>query len=295
MAFVDARIDARTRRFALLGERLPYTWSPQIHNSLFAAGGHNAVYLPLPVPGACLASALDTLRAGFEGFNVTIPYKEAVIPFLDELSPAASACGAVNTVFIGRDGGMTGHITDGVGILRALQEAWVDQGGADVLIVGGGGTARVAAYEMLARSNRVTLAVRAPERAQKLLADLAALQKDGAERLRLISLEELEQKRPAFDLLMHCTPVGTAPDTDACLLSRAVVACCGAVMDVVYNPPQSRLLQMAEAEGCKCINGFGMLFYQAAEAQKIWLGHLPPAKALRELRRDLERYFQLNA
>ena len=101
-AHIDTRIDAATRKFALLGARLPYTWSPQIHNTLFAARGLNAVYLPLTVDEYSLASAVDVLRQSFAGFNVTIPYKEAIIPLLDELDATASACGAVNTVAVSR-------------------------------------------------------------------------------------------------------------------------------------------------------------------------------------------------
>ncbi len=289
MAFIDTRVSADTRKFALLGERLPYTWSPQIHNSLFAARAIDAVYLPMTVPPSALASAVDVLRCTFSGFNVTIPYKEAIIPFLDELSPAASACGAVNTVVIGESGELTGHITDGVGLAHALQEAWMDHDGADVLIIGGGGTARVAAFEMLARKNRITIAVREEKRAGKLFADLKAAQKLGEQRVRLISLATLEQEDQPYDLLIHCTPLGTFPQSDACAVSAAVVSRCASVFDVVYNPPVTPLIELAERDGCKTANGFGMLFYQAVEAQRLWLGAVPPAKTLREIRKGIEQ------
>lgn len=289
MAYIDTRIDATTRKFALLGERLPYTFSPQIHNSLFAARGVNAVYLPLAIEGALLPSAVEVLRAGFAGFNVTNPYKEAIVPFLDELSPAASAVGAVNTVVISDGGEMTGHLTDGIGLAHALQEAWMPHDNTEVLILGGGGTARVAAFEMLGRKNRVTLAVRNPDKAKKLYADLTAAQKDSDARLKLISLDELEQGDAEYSLLIHCTPLGTYPETEGCAVSEKVIDRCGAVFDVVYNPPQSRLLAIADRQGAKTANGFGMLFYQAVEAQRQWLGAVPPTKTLREIRKGLEQ------
>ena len=113
---LDCRISAATRRFAVLGESLGHTWSPQIHNSLFAAAGVDAIYLPMTVPRAQLSSAVDVLRSCYSGFNVTIPYKERIIPLLDEVDSAVLACGAVNTVE-NREGRLIGHITDGLGML----------------------------------------------------------------------------------------------------------------------------------------------------------------------------------
>ena len=97
---LDKRISARTLRFAVLGESLAHTWSPQIHNSLFAAAGLDAVYLPVTVPGDKLSSAVDVLRSCFAGFNVTIPFKERIIPLLDGVDDAVRACGAVNLSLI---------------------------------------------------------------------------------------------------------------------------------------------------------------------------------------------------
>ncbi len=287
--YVNTSIDAATRKFALLGAHLPYTWSPQIHNSLFAARALNAVYLPITVDEYSLASAVDVLRQSFAGFNVTIPYKEAIIPLLDELDMSASLCGAVNTVVVSESGTMTGYNTDGVGMVRALEAGLVTLIGATTLIVGGGGTARVAAFEMLRREGRVTIAVRDPTRAEALVRDLSAQQADGAKRIRLISLEELEQEREEYSLLIHCTPLGTFPRTEGCAVSAAVVERCQAVFDAVYNPPETRLLAIANDQGAKSIGGFGMLFYQAVEAQRLWMGGTLPTRALRELHKALEQ------
>jgi len=288
-ARIDTRIDASTRKFALLGARLPYTWSPQIHNTLFTARGINAVYLPLAVDEYSLANAVDVLRQSFAGFNVTIPYKEAIIPLMDELDDTASACGAVNTVTVSESGSLIGHNTDAIGLARALEEALVSLDDLSAVIVGNGGTARSAAYELLRRDNRVTIAARKPARAERLVSDLAALQPDGGARIRLISLEELEHRGEEYDLLIHATPLGAFPDVEGCAVSKSVIARCHTVFDAVYNPPETRLLSVAKAEGAKCVGGFGMLFYQAVEAQKRWLGGSLPNRALREIRRALEQ------
>ena len=137
---LNERIGPETARFAVLGQSLPHTWSPYIHNSLFDAAGLDAVYLPVTVPPERLGSVTDVFRSCFSGFNVTIPYKEKILPFLDDIDEAAQVCGAVNTVEI-RNGRMIGHITDGLGMLRAIEERGVETHQADVLILGGGGVA----------------------------------------------------------------------------------------------------------------------------------------------------------
>jgi shikimate dehydrogenase len=105
-------------------------------------------------------------------------------------------------------------------------------------------------------------------------------------------LEALERGAEEYDLLLHCTPVGTFPDAGDCAVTESVVARCHAVFDAVYNPPETRLLEMARENGAKCAGGFGMLFYQAVEAQRHWVGGAPPARVLRELRRALEQLLQ---
>lgn len=265
---LDQRIGPGTQRFAVLGESLAHTWSPYIHNSLFAAAGRDAVYLPVTVPVEKLGSAVDVLRSCFGGFNVTIPYKERIIPLLDEVDDAVRACGAVNTVE-NRDGRLIGHITDGLGMLRAIEEGGVAAEKADVLILGGGGAARVAGYEFLARGGRVTFAVRNPDKGNTLADELAKTQADGRARICVCPLGDIPS---AHDILINCTPVGMYPHADECPVEEDVVARCGAVFDAIYNPRQTRLLRIARAREIPCVEGLGMLFYQAVAAQCFWFG-----------------------
>ena len=265
---LDQRISASTQRFAVLGESLAHTWSPQIHNTLFAAAGLDAIYLPITVPKAQLSSAVDVLRSCFGGFNVTIPYKERIIPLLDELDAAADACGAVNTVE-NRDGRLIGHITDGLGMLRAIEEGGVSTQGIDVLSLGGGGAARVAGYEFLVRGCRVTFAVRSVEKGQALARSLADTQHDGMARLRVCPLGDIPG---TYDLLVNCTPVGMYPNVSACPVGIKVIARCKAVFDAVYNPRVTELLGIASTLHIPCVEGLGMLFYQAVEAERFWFG-----------------------
>ncbi len=282
---LDQRISAKTLRFAVLGESLAHTWSPQIHNSLFAAARIDAVYLPVTVPRDQLQSAVDVLRSCFSGFNVTIPYKERIMPLLDEVDEAARICGAVNTVE-NRNGRLIGHITDGLGMLRAIEEKGVKTETADVLILGGGGAARVAAYEFLARGGQVQLAVRNTEKGNMLARELADTQKDG---MRRISVSALDCAAKAHDILINCTPVGMYPNNNACPVSDLVIASCGAVFDAVYNPRETMLLHIAREKGLVTVEGLGMLFYQAVEAERIWFGEerIAPARKQKEIYQEL--------
>ena len=265
---LNERIGPETARFAVLGQSLPHTWSPYIHNSLFDAAGLDAIYLPVTVPPECLGSVTDVFRSCFSGFNVTIPYKEKILPFLDDVDEAARVCGAVNTVEI-RNGRMIGHITDGLGMLRAIEERGVETNQADVLILGGGGAARVAGYAFLSRGGRVTFAVRDVQKGDALAHTLAKTQQD---RLRRLSVRPLADCAETHDILINCTPVGMYPHIDTCPVSVDVIARCGAVFDAVYNPRETRLLALAKQNGLPAIEGLGMLFYQAVEAQKFWFG-----------------------
>ena len=272
---LNERIGPETARFAVLGQSLPHTWSPYIHNSLFDAAGLDAVYLPVTVPPERLGSVTDVFRSCFSGFNVTIPYKEKILPFLDDVDEAARVCGAVNTVEI-RNGRMIGHITDGLGMLRAIEERGVETHQADVLILGGGGAARVAGYAFLSRGGRVTFAVRDAQKGNALAHALAQTQQDG---LRRLSVRPLADCAEAHDILINCTPVGMYPHVDACPVPADVIARCGAVFDAVYNPRETRLLALARQNELPAIEGLGMLFYQAVEAQKFWFGDRVASKA----------------
>ena len=265
---LDQRISAKTLRFAVLGESLAHTWSPQIHNSLFSAAGLDAVYLPVTVPKEKLSSAVDVLRSCFSGFNVTIPYKERIISMLDEVDATALACGAVNTVE-NREGRLIGHNTDGLGMMRAIEEGGVNTHAASVLILGGGGAARVACYEILERGGNVNIAVRSLQKGQRLATELADIQADGIKRISVSSMDEVTGE---YDIAINCTPVGMYPRNGESPVSEDVIERCRAVFDAVYNPRETRFLQTARQHGIAAIEGLGMLYYQAVEAEKLWFG-----------------------
>lgn len=282
----DARARGLTGEAAVVGVigwPVAHSLSPLMHNRAFAHLDMNWVYVPFAVRPENLEAAVAGLRAlSVRGFNVTIPHKTAIIPFLDQLTPAAAAIGAVNTV-INRDGWLVGDNTDGLGFLRSLrEEAEFDPAGSRTVILGAGGAARAVAVSLAdAGASRVVIANRTVARAQEL-ADVIESRGAHAAALALDS-PELEEELAAADLLVQTTPAGMSGEADAVLpvpeswLRPPLIVC-----DIVYTPPETPLLAAARRRGLRVVPGWGMLLYQGAAAFERWTGRPPPVAVMRD-------------
>lgn len=264
----------KTQRAAVIGHPISHTMSPYIQERLFALAHIPMEYQVLDVPD--LAAALPALRE-LDCFNITIPHKTAILPFLDGVDESAALCGSVNTVKL-REGRLLGYTTDGPGAAASLALHGLDFRGR-VLILGNGGAARAVAFQAAGqRDFRITIAHREESYAKAMdLADsLAGFARRRGDRDFLVtvtSYRELEDDREGrWDLLVNTTSVGMYPHADASPVSRAVVGRCGAVFDAVFNPARTRLLEYAEELGVQAVGGMGMLVCQAAESHKIWYG-----------------------
>ena len=259
------------KQFALIGCPLGHSMSPFLHERLFSFSGTDASYELMEFPREELPRAVERLRA-YDGFNITIPYKEAVIPLLDGIDEKARFFGSVNTVK-NENGKLYGHTTDGDGFLFALAAAGVTEPG-DVLLLGSGGASRaMGGTALLAGASSVTIAARNPARAEPLAADLRAIAeaKSLSCRVAVETFEALEADRASrYTLLVNGTPVGMHPHTEGCPVSADVVERCGAVFDAVYNPDETVLLRTAKRLGKTAVHGIGMLCGQAAKAQELW-------------------------
>lgn len=244
------------------------------------------MYVPFDVAPGALSAAVDGLRAlAVRGVNVTIPHKTTVIPFLDELTPAARAIGAVNTI-VNDEGRLIGDNTDGIGFVRSLEEVGFTPRGARVLIVGAGGAARAIAVT-LARSGagRVVIANRSRANAEQLA---AAVRKYGAEAAAVpLVADVLRAESAAADVLIQTTPAGMSRSDGAApfelplpadALSPSVL-----VADIVYTPLETPLLAMAARRGCPTVPGWGMLLHQGAEAFSRWTGMDAPVDIMRDV------------
>lgn len=280
-------ITGHTRLTGLLGSPVSHSISPLMHNDAFRLLKLDYTYLCFETNEEKLpetVSALRTLNA--RGFNCTMPVKVRMCELADRLSPAAELMGAVNTVVV--DGGvLTGHNTDGIGYMRAVQEAGCDVLGKKVTLFGGGGAATAIAVQA-ALDGVSELAVfnrrgRSWARMQKLT-DL--LNEKTSCRVALYDLADITELRAQLHntyLLTNATSAGMAPDINACpLADTALLHEDLIVSDVIYNPRETKLLAEARARGCKAFNGLYMLLYQGAEAFRLWTGQEMPVDLIKE-------------
>ncbi|MGB8993485.1 MAG: shikimate dehydrogenase [Desulfobaccales bacterium] len=259
-------IDGKTRVFGILGRPVSHSLSPAMHNAAFRHLGVNAVYVAFPVTD--LAQAVAGLRGlGIGGVSVTIPFKEEIIPLIDELDPRAGEIGAVNTV-VNRDGRLTGYNTDWLGAVTALRSK-TDLQGQHVLILGAGGASRAIAFGVFHKGGKVTLTDIDQTRAAALGRDLGA---------EVIALDALD--RCPATILVNATPVGMAPDLEGIPINPDLLTRFATVMDIVYLPLQTRLLKEAQARGAATIDGLQMLIHQATAQFELWTGLEAPAEVM---------------
>jgi shikimate dehydrogenase len=259
-------MDARTKVFGIIGRPVEHSLSPAMHNAAFQTLGINAVYVAFPVADLKLAVAgLRGLNIG--GVSVTIPFKEDIIPLLDELDPQAARMGAVNTV-VNREGRLVGYNTDWLGALAALKEE-TTIANKHFLILGAGGAARAIVFGIREEGGRVSLTDVDAHRAAVLA------QEFGSEALSPAALSQC----PATGLI-NATPVGMAPQAHNIPIDPNLLSRFDLVMDIVYRPLETRLLKEARAQGCLTIDGLQMLIHQGAAQFELWTGRPAPLEIM---------------
>lgn len=276
-------INAHTQLCGLLGNPVEHSLSPAIHNAAFQKLGLNFVYLAFKVED--LAGALKGLRAlgNLRGFSVTIPHKVAVIPLLDEVEQTAKNIGAVNTIVI-ENGRLIGSNTDASGALRALTDAGIALKGQRVLMLGSGGAARAIAFALGAGTGiaGLTLLGIDDKERQGLVKDLRAKTSlqltDGT-----ITDDALRRAIDESQVLLHCTPLGMHPNVNHSCVPASLLKPHLTVMDIVYNPLDTKLLKDARAAGCKTIRGIEMFLNQAVGQFELWTKQKAPVDVMRQV------------
>jgi shikimate dehydrogenase len=261
-------INGKTVLYGIVGNPVSHSLSPAMHNAALVASDINAVYLPFPAPD--ITAAVTGIRGlGVQGVSVTIPHKEAVMDLLDIVDPVADKIGAVNTI-INKSGILTGLNTDWLGATRALEEV-IDLNGAKAAILGAGGSARAIGFGLLERGTAFTLCSRTESRGRSLADELGCA---------WISLDDARQL--SGDILINATSVGMVPHIDKSPLAEETVSRFQVVMDIVYAPMKTRLLQEAERNGCTIINGLEMLLYQGVAQFELWTDRSAPVEIMRK-------------
>jgi len=278
---VMSTIDAKTRLCALIGNPVEHSLSPEIHNAAFQHMGLNFVYLAFEVQD--LEGAMRGIQAltGIRGISVTIPHKVAVLPYLDSIAPTARNIGAVNTI-VADAGVLNGYNTDASGALQALRAARCLPDEGRFLVLGSGGAARAISFGlcMEAKLSSLTILAVIDQEREALVRDLrekTGKQVDGFP----LSPDTLKRHIPENQVLIHCTPVGMSPNVGESCVPRQLMAPPLIVMDIVYNPFETRLLAEARQAGCRTVPGAEMFLHQAMGQFELWTERTAPVDVMR--------------
>lgn len=283
---MTVEISGHTRLCGLMGDPVDHSRSPHLHNAAFEKAGLDYVYLAFRIPAEDIQRVPDTARLfNMRGFNLTMPHKMSIIPYLDHIDHAAELIGAVNTV-VNDDGVLTGYSTDGYGFVRAFQDHDVSIQGKKMTLMGmGGAGTAIAVQAALDGLSELAVFSHKSGRSWNRVAEQVARFDAHIDSCKITlhdseDLDDLKAELDSSDILGNATPLGMgdkeglSPIPDASFLHEGLV-----VQDAIYAPAETELLRMAKEAGCLAFNGTEMLFYQGARAFEIWTGIEMPLTA----------------
>lgn len=253
--------------YGVFGDPIGHSLSPVMHNSALARAGLDGCYLAFRVKD--IGAAVSGIRGlGMRGASITIPHKIRIMEYLDRIDPLALEIGAVNTV-VNDQGNLHGHNSDCFGAVQALREKTIIKN-REVAIVGAGGAARAAGFGIKQEGGSLTIINRTRERGEKLASDLDS---------NFMPLEEIN--RLPYEIIINATSAGMAPHSDSLPLNTGFLESGMVVMDMVYNPLQTRFLAEAGQLGCTIVDGVSMFVHQGAVQFKLWTGEDAPVDVMR--------------
>jgi shikimate dehydrogenase len=271
-------ISGKTKLYGIFGYPVEHTFSPGMHNAAFRNLGMDACYVPFAVSPEKLLDAVKAIRPlGICGLNVTVPHKEQVIAYLDELSDEARLIKAVNTIEI-RQGMLIGHNTDGRGFLRSLkQDAGFNPKGKSFLFIGSGGAARAVGFSLaLVGAKKIVFYDSDMLKADTLASDIRESTGTSTES---IAEDFLPTYAAEADCIINATPLGLKK-SDLLPIPKKLIMKKHLVCDLVYNPKETALLKTAKTSGARRLSGLGMLLYQGIIAFEIWTGKKAPVRVM---------------
>ncbi|MGR3293532.1 MAG: shikimate dehydrogenase, partial [Candidatus Scalindua sp.] len=271
-------INTETKLYGIIGNPVSHSMSPAIHNAAFIEKGLNNVYVPLKI--ANISTFMKECRKiDFHGFSVTIPHKERVLPFLDDIDHTARKIGAINTI-VNQNGKLTGYNTDCMaavmGLECSMKETNDTLNNKRISIIGAGGAARAIAFGLKEKGCDITIYNRTIERAEKLSLDVQC---------RFESFEE--RHKIDSDILINTTSIGMFPNVDQTPVPKNILKESMIVFDAVYNPIETRLLRDAKGKGCHTVNGLSMFINQAAEQFRLWTNIDPPIELMTKVVKEM--------
>ena len=283
-------INGKTKIIGLIGENIENSLSPLFHNQIILKHSLNFCYLPFQITETDLGEAIQGIKAlNIRGVNITFPYKEKVIEFLDELEESARRIGAVNTI-VNNKGILTGYNTDVIGFNESLQ----DNGKFVIkekkaVILGAGGAARAVVYALLEEGiEEISIFNRTLEKAEKIKQDFSLFFPQSSINIFSFEQDNIKDKIKEANLLVNTTSLGMPPKIDNTPLSDEQLFHPDLlVYDLIYHPAKTLFLKQAERAGAKMINGLPMLVYQGIESLYLWTGFKPERKEVLEIIRQI--------
>ncbi|MCP4265209.1 MAG: shikimate dehydrogenase [Candidatus Brocadiaceae bacterium] len=264
-------INKGTKLYGIIGNPVSHSMSPAIHNASFMEKKLNSVYVPLKILNIG-AFIKECRRIDFHGFSVTIPHKESVLPFIDDIDNTASKIGAINTI-VKRNGELTGFNTDCMAAVMGLEHGLKKNSekldNKKISIIGAGGAARAIAFGLKEKGCEITIYNRTIERAEKLSNEV---------KCRFEGFENIHNLNA--DILINTTSIGMFPDVDNTPVPKNLLKEGMIVFDAIYNPIETKLLADAKERGCQTINGLSMFINQAAEQFRLWTNIDPPLELM---------------
>ena len=282
------RITGHTELIGLMAYPIRHSSSPAMHNEAFAYLGLDYAYLAFEVDNDTLEDAIKGLRAlRMVGSNVSMPNKTVVHKYLDKLSPAAELCGAVNTI-VNDNGVLTGHITDGIGYMRALKDNNIDVIGKKMTIVGSGGAATAievqAALDGVAEMSIFNIRDKFWDNAEATIRKINERTNCKVALYDLADLDKLKEEIASSYLFANATGMGMKPlEGQTYIPDKSFFRPDLIVTDVVYSPRETAMLKMAKEVGCKTMNGMGMILFQGAAAFEMWTGKEMPIDHMKQV------------
>ena len=274
------KIDGHTRLAAVVAKPIKHSISPFIHNTAFEKTAVNGVYLAWEIGAEDLEATVANIRRyDMFGINLSMPYKQEVIQYLDELAPSARLIGAVNTV-VNENGTLIGYNTDGKGFFKSLPSFAIQ--GKKMTILGAGGAATaIIAQAALDQAEEIFVFTRQTSYANTV-SKMVAISRQTKSRIQVLNLEDsalLQEKINQSDLLVNGTSLGmdgeSLPLVESIQLPAKIL-----VADVIYKPFETPFLKWARSQKVEAVNGLGMLLYQAAEAFELWTGQPMPCQEI---------------
>ncbi len=275
----NMKVSGETKVIGLIGNPVEHSISPYIHNSAFRELNLDYVYVTFKVEKENINKALEGIKGlEIEGLNVTIPHKSRVIEYLDEVQETAEKIGAVNT--IKRDGlVLKGFNTDGKGVLKALKKEIDGVKNKNIILLGAGGAARAIGFTLAEAGGNLTISNRTDSKAEKLTSEIRNGTSQEVNKIPQ-KKKELEKVIKDSEILINSTSIGMHPNEGETLVKSDMMHKDLTVMDIVYNPLRTKLLEEAEKAGANTIPGVGMLVHQGAASFKIWTGKDAPVKTM---------------